>query len=46
MHDIHVSIEVIDINENNMSLLGEEQSMIMWLLKDREPIDNNDGVWE
>jgi hypothetical protein len=29
-----------------MSLLGEEESRMMMLPKDEEPIGNNDGVWK
>jgi hypothetical protein len=46
MHDVRVSIEVLDVKERMTYLFGEEQSKMTMLLKGGEPISHNDGVWE
>jgi hypothetical protein len=46
MDDIRVNVEVIDINERITCLFREEESMIMILSKDEEPIGKSDAIWE
>jgi hypothetical protein len=46
MHRVWFSIEVIDIDESTMFLLGEKSSMTIRLSKDEESTGSDDGVWE
>jgi hypothetical protein len=44
MHNISVSIEVIDLNQRIACFCEEEKSITKKLWKDGKPIGQNDGI--